>query len=241
MGIFLDVTADNYLVGTAGSAGAIGTGAYTVAVLVRPKSGNNNCGMLQARSASAEIRALFEDALHLFGANDFSSGFGTLTQDTWYLAAQTKPAGSNITRFHLWPYASDGSGAMSHGTETGGANQTDPGTVTVLRVGWANDRGNGDISVVGLWTSALSDGQLDTLKSANLSAWSALSPTELVDFSTWNGSTGWSTRAGTSSLSSITGTVSVGADPPSFNFSLASAASAPPSRRPQMGAFLSGL
>lgn len=219
MGIFLNLSADNYLVGTAGSAGAVGTGAYTIACLVRPKSGNNNCGMIQCRTASAEVRALFEDALHLFGANDFSSGYSTLTQDTWYLCAQTKPAGSNLYRFHLWAYASDGSGTMSHGTETGGANQGDGSSISVLRVGWANDRGNGDISVVGLWTSVLSDANLDSLKSNLLTAWTALSPTELITFDTWNGTTGWTTKVGTSSLSSITGSVTVGADPPSFSFS----------------------
>jgi len=219
------ISADAWLTGSAGDAGAIGTGAYTIAVLARPTAGNNNCGLVQGRTASAAVRSLFEDALALFGENDFSSGYSGagITQGNWYVFAQSKAAGSNTYRHHIWPYASDGSGTMSHGVAASSSAQGDGSAVTELRVGWAVDRGNGDIAVVAFWTSALSDASLDALKSANLTAWSTLSPTELVTFENWNGSTGWSAKVGTSSLSSITGTVGTATDPPSFNFALAAA------------------
>lgn len=209
---------------SAGAAGAVGSGAYTIALLVRPTTGNNNCGFMRCDASAVQQRGFFEDALALFGANDFSSGFGALTQGNWYVVAQSKAAGSNLFRFHVWAYASDGSGSMSHGTSVGAANQGDGSAIDAIRIGIADDRGNGLIAAVGLWTSALSDGQLDTLKSASLAAWSALSPAELISLENWNGSTGCTAVVGTSSQSSITGTVAVGANPPSFSFSLAAAA-----------------
>lgn len=236
-----NIAADASINMTAGSAGAVGSGAYTLAVLFRPTTGNNNSGIMWCDAAGAHQRSFFEDSLALFGLNDFSSGFGTLTQGNWYVAAQSKAAGSNLYRMHLWPYASDGSGTMTHGTESGGANQGDGSTIDAIRIGIAEDRGNSLIAVVGLWTSVLSDGSLDTLKSANLTAWSALAPAELISLENWNGSTGCTAVVGTSSQSSITGTVGTGANPPSFNFSLSSAASGPTRRRSQMGAYLSGL
>lgn len=216
-----NVAADAWITMTAGSAGAVGTGAYTMAVLVRPTTGNNNCGMVQGRTASAAVRSLFEDGLKIFGDNDFSAGYGSLTQGNWYVVAQTKPAGSALYRHHVWAYASDGSGTMSHGVTTG--THGDGSAITQTRIGQAVDRGNGLIAVVGLWTSELSDANLDTLKSANLSAWSALSPAELISLENWNGSTGCTAVVGTSTQSSITGTVGVGANPTSFNFSLGGA------------------
>lgn len=221
-----NVAADASVNMSAGSAGAVGFGAYTIAVLVRPTVGNNNCGFLRCDASAVQQRGFIEDTLKLFGANDFSSGFGSLTQGNWYVAAQSKAAGSNLYRFHLWPYASDGSGTMSHGTSTGAANQGDGSAIDAVRIGIADDRGNGLIAAVGLWTSALSDGQLDTLVSTSLSAWSALSPAELISLENWSGATGCTAVVGTSTQSSITGSVGVGANPPSFSFSLSAAVAA---------------
>jgi fibronectin-binding autotransporter adhesin len=201
----------------AGGAGAVSTGAFTFAALVKPAG---NCGVLSARTASAQVRAMLVDSGKMFGDGDFSSGFGTVTSGTWYVMAITKPAGSAHYRMHLWPYASDGSGTMTHGESTGAGNHADGATTTILRIGSNDNRGNGVIAVGGFWDSALSDAQLDTLKSANLSAWSALSPKALISEQNWNGTTGSADVVGTSTFSSVTGTVNVGTDPPSFNYSL---------------------
>jgi hypothetical protein len=117
---------------------------------------------------------------------------------------------------------------MIHGVSSGSGTHGDGSALDTIRIGHAGNRGNGPFSVVGLWTSELSDGNLDTLKSNQISAWAALSPAELITFENWNGTTGWNTQIGTSSLSSITGTVSVGADAPSFNFTMSSPSSAIP-------------
>ena len=216
-----DLAADNYLSLTAGGAGATGTGAYTIAVLVQPAIGNNNCGMVQLRTNSAAVRSLLEDSLHLFGEGDFSSGDATtLIQGTWYVAAQTKAAGSATYRHHLWPYISTGTGTMTHAVSSSSGNHSDGSTVTVIRVGHAGNRGNGLIAVVGVWDSALSDANLDTLKSGSLQAWADLSPKSLISLENWDGSTGATDVVGSSSLSSETGSVTAGANPTGFSFTL---------------------
>jgi len=213
---------DIWLTMSAGNAGATGTGAYTIATLWRPAAGSG--GIVSLRTASGEVRAFHEFGGHLFGADDFTAGFGAPNIGTWYVAAQTKPAGSAHYRYHLWPYASDGTGTMQHGETASPANHGDGSTVTEIRLGWSSGvRGDGLIAVVGLWDTELSDGQLDTLKGGSLAAWAALNPDELISLESWNGSTGCTAVTGTSSLSSITGTVGVGSNPPSFDFSPVSA------------------
>lgn len=177
---------------------------------------------MSLRASGSEVRGLLQDTSHLFGSGDFSSGDATTTSvANWWLGAQTKPAGNQVYRHHAWLYDPSGVGAMQHGVSTGSGNHPDGSAIDELRIGWSTNRGNGDIAVVGIWNTNLSDVQLETLRSPNLSAWAALSPLELITFDTWNGATGWTTKVGTSSLSSITGTVGVGTNPPSFNFSLA--------------------
>jgi len=177
---------------------------------------------VSGRAGGALVRDLFEASLHLFGDADFSSGDATtLAQGNWYVAAQSKAAGANTYRHHLWLYDPSGAGVMAHGVSTGSGTHGDGAALDTIRVGNGSVNSNGLVAVVGIWTSVLTDGQLDTLKSANLTAWSALAPQELITFENWNGTTGWSTRIGTSTFSAESGNVTVGANPPSFSFNLA--------------------
>ncbi len=207
--------------GTIGAAGAVGSGGYTIAALVRPAIGNNDMAMVNGRVTGVTTRALFESGLHLFGVNDFSTGDATtLAQGNWYVTAQTKLTGSNPFNHHLWLYDPSGAGVMAHGVSTGSANQPDGAALNQLRIGNGPVVSNGEVAVVALWDTPLSNVQLDTLKSGSLLAWAALAPKELITFENWNGATGWSTRLGTSAQTAVNGTVTVGANPPSFNFNL---------------------
>lgn len=228
-----DVTgATAYVSMTAGSAGAVSTGGYTLAVLCLPAAGNNNAGFMRALVSGAASREIFEDTNALYGDGDFSSGFGTLTQGNWYLIAQTKAAGSNTYRHHIWQYASDGSGTMTHGVASGSGTHGDGGSAaTELRVGAGAVKGNGLIAVIGVWTRALSDAELDSMKSNLLTKWRDVSggqPAELIHSKDWDGSTGSTITVGigTSSFSSVTGTVAAGANPTSFDFTLGGGGSA---------------
>lgn len=219
-----DVTAVTaYISMTAGSASAVGSGGYTIAVLCQPAAGNNNASFAGAYASGTAGRAFFEDTNKIYGANDFSSGFGTLTQGSWYVLAQTKAAGSNTYRHHIWTYDATGAGLFSHGVSTGSSAQGDGSATTELRIGAAVTKGNGLIAVVGLWTRPLSDAELDSMRSGSLTAWRDVTggqPAELVSLENWNGATGSTAVIGTSTQSSITGTVATGANPPSFNFAL---------------------
>jgi hypothetical protein len=225
----------NYVALSAGGVGAAGTGAHTIVVLMNPTTVTNpNHGIASLMASSTRTRDLICDTGALFGVNDFSSGFGTITgggtSSTWWVAAISKPAGSAHYRCHLWNYASPVSGSMSHGESVGAANQGDGSTITEIRVGDGDDIGNGLVAVVGVWTSVLSDAQLDTLVSNNLSDWAALSPAALISLQNWNGSTGCVDVVGTSSQTGITGTVSTGANPPGFSFTLGGAVPYNPQR-----------
>lgn len=176
---------------------------------------------VNGRAAGVTVRALFESGLHLFGPNDFSTGDATtLVQGNWYVAAQSKVGGANPYNHHLWLYDPSGAGIMAHGVSTGSANQGDGAALDQLRIGSALVGSNQDIAVVALWDSALSNVQLNTLRSGALSAWAALAPKELITYENWNGATGWSTRIGTSAQTAINGIVGAGANPPSFDFAL---------------------
>jgi hypothetical protein len=212
----------NYITMSAGGVGAAGTGAHTIVVLANHNTGSTiSSGFASLMAGATRTRDLIVDTGALFGVNDFSSGFGSLSNNTWYVAAISKPAGSAHYRFHLWTYANPASGSMSHGESVGSANQGDGSTTDGIRVGDGDDVGNGLIAVVGVWTTVVSDASLDTLVSNSLAAWSALSPQALITLNNWNGTTGATDVVGTSTQSSVTGTVSTGADPPGFTFDLA--------------------
>lgn len=217
--------ADAAVLMSAGGAGAAGTGAHTIAVLWKSDTVNVNCGLASLYASSTQVRQILTDGGELFGTGDFSNGYplNAISLDTWYVGAITKPAGSAHYRCHLWPYASDGSGTMDHGEASDAANHGDGSSITQIRVGLTDVRGNGLIAVVGIWNSALSDANLNTLKSGNLSAWAALSPAELISLENWDGTNGCTAVVGTSAKTGITGTVGVGANPPSFNFSVGGA------------------
>ena len=238
MSVHFDVTAANaFLSFTVGGAGAIGTGARTIAALVQLKSGNNNGGFLgayQSGSVIVEEFAANNGGPKLFGQNDFSNGWGpssdgsaAMSLDTWYVVGMTHPGTSAPWRMHIWPYAADGSGTMFHGVSTGAGNHTQTSTAAdELRVGGVDVKGNGDVAVAGWWTRACSDADMDGLKTNLLTAWLGLSnggPTECQHFRDWNGTTGAVIAAGTSTFSSQTGSTTAGANPPSFDFSISAA------------------
>lgn len=212
--------ANPYMDLTAGNAGPLGTGGYTIAVLFKPLA--TDVGMCALKSGGSDLRQSFAYNGHLFGLDDFSSGDATtLTPDVWWLTAQSKDAGLTSYVHHAWPYAADGSGSMVHAISSPGTGvHGDGSAIDAIRFGNCVFAGKGDYAVIGLYSN-LSNAQLDTLKSPNLSAWAALNPVELYSFKNWNGSSGLEIPIGASTISSITGTIDVVADPPGFNFSLA--------------------
>jgi hypothetical protein len=212
-----NIGADNYLNFTIGTAAALGNGSYTIAVLVKPTIGNNNCGLVQLRNGGSGVRTFLEDGNQLFGENAFA-GFGALTQGNWYLCI-IKAENAAAYAYDLWAYAADGSGSMSHGDSAFSASAGS--ACDGMRLGWGIDRGNGDFAVIGLWDRKISNAEADTLKTNLLSKYADLTPKELITFDEWDGTVGSeNVKIGTSSCALITGTVGAAADPPSFDFAL---------------------
>lgn len=208
----------NYLELTGGSAGAAGTGAYTIAALVQPGAGNNNMGVATLLTSGSRVRSLFEDSLKLFSENDFT-GFGSITQGQYYVFIQSKAAGAGqAVNFEIWPYNSGGTGTMTTGTD--GTNNGDGTAVNQIRFGQAIDNANGLYSVLGIWTRQLSGAERQSLKTNLLSVWAGLGPAELIHTKNWNGTTGLTVAVGTATFVGVTGSVGVGADPSGFDFNL---------------------
>jgi hypothetical protein len=211
------LTADNYLEFSIGDAAALGSGPYTIAVLVRPTAGNNNCGMVQLRADTSGERALLEDSLKLFGEGEFA-GFGSLTQGNWYLCI-VKAEDASTYSYDLWPYADDGSGSMSHGDSV--FSTGDGAVADNMRIGWAINRGNGFFAVVALWDRKITNGEADTLKTNLLSAYAALEPVELISYENWDGTIGSEeVKIGSSTCTGIVGSCPAAANPPSFVFAV---------------------
>jgi hypothetical protein len=205
------------------SAGGFeGDGAFTIAVLTNTAASAHGVAGWRDFEETVQMALLQFDG-HLFGKADVSNGFGSAVSG-WQVWAVTKAAGSAHYRMHKWTYASDGSGSMAHGESTGAADHADfaaasgGGDIQVGAV--AGVDATGDIAIVAMWDSVLSDASLDTLKSADLADWAALSPAFGVELSAWDGATGDVVFAGTSVLESETGTVAAGSNPSGFNFSL---------------------
>jgi len=140
----------------------------------------------------------------------------------YLLTAQTKDDGPAHLQMSYWQYQQDGSGTMFHGEAAGAANHTYANPIDEIRIGWAANRGNGDIAAVGLWTRQLAPEELDTLKTNLLSAWAALAPDELISFENWDGTTGWATLIGSSVMDPdlTEGSVTVGSNPTGFDFEI---------------------
>jgi hypothetical protein len=78
---------------------------------------------------------------------------------------------------------------------------------------------NGSIAVAAFFDRALSDLELELLKTSRLSEWSALVPQLGVHYGSWTGSSASDVVfAGSSGTATINGTVGTGSDPSSFDF-----------------------
>lgn len=217
----------NYLSYAAGDFA--GTGAYSMVLLVDPAG--NDCRFSSWFATAAEKGQFLLDAGDLFGKEDFEGatcGYGSGT--SWVLVAITKAAGDQVYRMHWWTYASDGSGTMNHADSGVDTHVDETGPTTTCRVGYSSGTSMvGNIAVAGFADRALSDAEIDTLKTANLSDWAALGFDLGVELSAWDGTAGsdvvW---AGSSGAATEVGTVGVGGNPSGFDFSLG-----PPPEQPE--------
>jgi hypothetical protein len=209
-------TGPNYAITGVGSCGAVGNGAYTIAALFNIVG---NAGIISFRATGINAQ-LIVDTNQLFGAGDFQGGQTGVTTGTWWWAAIRKASGSAVYQYSLRAY---NSGSTTH--QSGSVNHADSGVAnTSIRLGDGDDRGNGSIAVWAAWTSALSDAQVASMFTIAAADVATLSPQAL-----WLGNQASSANAIPDSTgngagsTSFNGTVGVGSDPPSYNYSLTAA------------------
>lgn len=221
-----------------------GTGAYTMALLVEPDSANVRLSDWFA-SGTEKGQFLLDTSL-LFGKDDFSDGVNTgyTGSTSWVFVAITKAAGSTTYRMHYWTYASDGSGTMNHAVATGAGNHADESpAATEIRIGWSSGTSmDGDIAVAAFADRAMSDSEIDTLKTNLLSDWQALGFDFGIHLGSWDGTGGsdvvW---AGSSGTATENGTVGVGgSNPASFDFTAGDPPAPPPVEYVSQGAAVAG-
>ena len=215
----------NYIQCNVGGCAAVCTGAYTLLAMVNMPGAAH--GMVATMRTAAYDRDIIEDTNTLFGVGDFTTGFPTpptvLTHGDWYIVGQTKPAGAAHYRHHYYDYTV-GTGSGVHGEAASSANQSDGTACTSIRVGDGDDVGNGLVAWTALLTRAISDSEFDTICNNQLQNVANLTPQALITLNGWNGATGAVDLVGTSSQSALVGTVSVGADPPGYNFTIGAGA-----------------
>lgn len=207
---------------SAGATGPAGTGDYTIVTLTRPFGNHGAVSLFSGSLTGTRVRDIITDSGVWFGIFDFV-GFGTATNNTWYLAGQSKSAGSNLYHWSIWPYTSDGSGTKTHGDEASGTHG-DGSAIAGIRIGDGEDRGNGDVALVAVWNRVLSDADFDSLCGNTAQAFMSLasgapdalllcnvaSPGDVVD----------ATGNGADATTVVGADVTIGADPPGFDYSI---------------------
>jgi hypothetical protein len=218
-----DNSAHQYVGCSAGTIGPTGSGNYTIVTLARPQSGNDGVVSLLSGSLTGTIeREIIVDTGAWYGANDFTSGFGSSTINTWYLTGQSKATGSNPYRWHTWPYAANGSGTKTHGNAT--SNFNDGSAIAGIRIGDGDDKGFGEVALVAIWKRVLSDADFNALCGGTAQAFIDLStgaPDALLLCNVATpGAVVDSTGNGANATTVVGSGITIGADPPSFDFSL---------------------
>jgi hypothetical protein len=156
------------------------TGAVTIATLIRPAAIEQSALVALHTSAGAGTGYAFSQTanggLALWNGSSTSASPGSLvTSGGWQLAIVTKAAGSATPRFHVYDFGTtswqhlNGSSAIGDGASIAGGGE--------IRLGSWVGRGfwEGEFAGAALWTSALSDAQVERL-AGTWADWQALAP-----------------------------------------------------------------
>jgi hypothetical protein len=220
-----------YLTFAPGSAlNAVDSDVMTVAWIWRPASVHAGCIVYGADAAGGGSRKWavneYSDGNTWFGTDSDGQITGSYTaDDEWLLNASANNVAGSDRRAHRYNFTDE---TWSHTDPGGSVAKTAPGTLDHVRVGRmansATEYLDGDLAVLAIFDSYLSDGNMETLTSG-LSAWVALSPVALWAFNQADTSDDVLDLTGNGAdQTAITGTTVVtGDDPPGFSFGLGQA------------------
>jgi len=208
---------------TVNTLGAVGTGDYTVVALTNLNGVNH--GVVSLGAPGPYDYQILSDTGTWFGGGDFSGFAGTPGAPVvgdWQIIGQSKTSGANAYRWHFWDYTTNSAKVHTAGSGT----HANPGTITSIRLGDSENRGNGLIAAIAIWKRQLSDAEFDSLCTSNLSDWMAVSggaPDAIWAMNVAAASVVDGTGNG-NNVASVVGTISAGADPPGFNYTLTATA-----------------
>jgi hypothetical protein len=202
-------------------------GAFTVAFVWRPSGALQAQGLinlLNAGGGSVLGCNPYSDALVYVGNNQgFTSSNPTVWQPSglpWRIDVFTKVGGgTNTIRYHEYRFDTVTWAHADKGSFADGTN----GPITQLTLGKldGDEALNGKLAVAGVWDTALSDGDIETLE-ATLQAWVDLTPAGLWAFNTDDVASGAvDLTAGGADEISHSGTSFSAEEPSPFDYTLA--------------------
>ncbi len=204
---------DDYIEAPIGGANV--TGDLTFAALVRsnasgefsPIYGQRDAADTAANRSGLEIAIGNGLQIRTNNTASIAPSITVVPADGWVLVAVTKAAGSTFPRFHAWKAA----GGWTH-EDYAVIPRPDPtscagGNVEFARLGASATLGDLDLAVAGVWTSALSDGNVEALLTNRATQdWANLSPAALWDFGQASVATPVADLIGAADESAIVGT-----------------------------------
>lgn len=215
---------DDFIQFSTGAVAAVDGGPITLAIILKAKN-TAGAGIFAGTSVSNVVWSM-----ELFGGTWFASYNGGVSSlygvrdEEWVLLAFTKASGSDTPREHEYRYNTD---TWAHAASASAVNDGGvPGAGGVLTVArWSTAYLEGNIAVAGIWSSVLSDGDLETL-TEQLSAWEDLSPAVLWAFNQDDvGDPVQDLTGGGANQTAITGTTVSADEPPGFSYGGAVASS----------------
>lgn len=220
----------NYIQCDVGACGPAGTGAFTVVSLIKLDLFAGASALWTGRVGSSNARDAIVTGHLCFGAGDFSSGFGPITEDEWWWIVEQKVAGAAHLEWAIGKYPvtdpddPDPAVGILFGESSGSADHTDPGTLVEIWLGEADIRGRGTHALHAMFNNHLTQAQIKsglTTALADLMALTAAGCWPLNQASSSDPVVDV-TGGGADEVATI-GTVGVGADPPGYNFAISAA------------------
>lgn len=160
-----------------GPGAATGTKAHTIVMLLRRNAGNASA--VQGMDSATRRWSLLFDTGKPFGSGDFGAGGPLVSQDTWYVVAETKASGSQPYRYHVVQL---GVGAWTHQSSTSNVANGQAG-LTSIDFGLSETTGgNVDLAAFAEYGTVLSDAAIEALGFTAMDDWLAASPRVAVQF-----------------------------------------------------------
>lgn len=211
-------SASDYVAFSAGAAASIDGGPISCAVVWRADLSANHWLVQALTAANGEVWAL-----NPYGGDGhcyWSSGGGFSQLDAWvanrwYATVVTKVNGSATVRSHTYDFTAGTWAHADHDTLGDSA-----GPVATVRLGGPvghADNLTGFIAAAGIWSSVLTDGQIETMHTG-IAAWSALSPVTLWSLNQSEAVPLVDLTGGGADQSAISGTQDEAVDPPGWSY-----------------------